>query len=110
VFSPASALGAVIQSMLKKKPQPLFLQESFESPLASALRSMAEDRGGVAWVPEMLVRASLASKALVAAGDRTWFIPVEIRVFRTRNTVPKTAEAFWQSVAEIPAKNGDIHI
>ena len=56
VFSPASALGAVIQAMLKKKPQPLFLQESFESPLASALKSMAEDRVGVAWVPEILVR------------------------------------------------------
>ena len=49
----------------------------------------------MAWLPESNVREELGGGALVPAGDQKWFIPVEIRLFRSREPLPPMAEEFW---------------
>ena len=35
------------------------------------------------------------------AGGEEWFIPVEIHLFRSRETLPPMAEEFWSLLEEV---------
>ncbi|MBT3659440.1 MAG: hypothetical protein HOA30_12915 [Rhodospirillaceae bacterium] len=69
-----------------------------ESPAAENLKSMAEDGFGVAWVASMRVRRTTSEKPLVPAGDESWRIPVDIRLFRAAGPLPGVAEDFWNLI------------
>ena len=56
---------------------------------------MSGEGRGLAWLPESNIREELASGALVIAGGDEWQIPVEIRLFRSREPLPPMAEEFW---------------
>lgn len=68
----------------------------FTAHHAVLLKSMALERRGVAWLPDSLISAELASGALVRAGDERWTVPIEVRLFRPRAALTDTAEALWQ--------------
>ena len=99
-FSEASALGQVVDAMLARHDAPVFVKKSSSSPLAGALKSMAESRLGVTWIAEMLARIAIRDGSLVLAGDQSWCIPVEIRIFRARSPLPRVAENFWSLISE----------
>ena len=98
-FSEASALGQIVDAMLARHEGPVFVKKNSSSPLAGALKSMAESGLGVAWFASMMARIAIRDGSLVQAGDDSWCIPVEIRMFRSRGRLPPVAEHFWQSVA-----------
>ena len=101
-YSNASALRQIVDAMLQRKKLPAgSIVTSFESPLAAAIKSMAEENRGVAWVPRMRLRTPDAKKPLVPAGGEDWWIPIDIRIFKARGPLPKCAEAFWASIAEL---------
>jgi DNA-binding transcriptional LysR family regulator len=64
-------------------------------------KSMAESGLGVTWFAGMLARTGIRDGSLVQAGDKSWCIPVEIRMFRSRGRFPPVAEHFRQSVAAV---------
>ena len=104
-FSEASALGQVVDAMLARHDGPVFVKKSSSSPLAGALKSMAENGLGVTWIAEMLARIAIRDGSLVLAGDQTWCIPVEIRIFRARSPLPRISESFWNLISEKGAKS-----
>ena len=99
-FSEASALGQIVDAMLARHDGPVFVKKSSSSPLAGALKSMAESGLGVTWIAEMLARISIADGSLVLAGDQSWCIPVEVRIFRVRSPLPRMAENFWSLISD----------
>ena len=99
-FSEASALGQIVDAMLARHDAPVFVKKSSSSPLAGALKSMAESGLGVTWINEMLARISIGEGSLVLAGDQSWCIPVEVRIFRARNPLPHMAENFWSLISD----------
>jgi DNA-binding transcriptional LysR family regulator len=99
-FSEASALGQVVNAMLARHDAPVFVKKSSSSPLAGALKSMAESGLGVTWIAEMLARIAIRDGSLVLAGDQSWCIPVEIRIFRARSPLSRVAENFWSLISE----------
>jgi DNA-binding transcriptional LysR family regulator len=100
-FSEASALGQIVDAMLARHEEPVFVKKSSSSPLAGALKSMAESGLGVTWFAGMLARIGIRDGSLVQAGDDSWCIPVEIRMFRSRGRLPPVAENFWRCVAAV---------
>ena len=55
---------------------------------------------GLVWLPESQVRDELAAGTLVLSGDESWTIPVDIRLFRSRDPLPAAAEDFWTSLTK----------
>lgn len=78
----------------------VWLKPVFASHLARLLVSMALEGRGMAWLPESLAAADLASGRLVRAGAEQWDIPIEIRVLRPRMRLAPAAEAFWHQMED----------
>jgi DNA-binding transcriptional LysR family regulator len=64
--------------------------------MAIVLKMFVIDGRGITWSPQSIVEEELAPKGkLTRAGDRSWDIPIEIRIFRPRARQNARAEAFW---------------
>lgn len=96
-YSDESGMGRVVRSVLGRPLEAIPCHVVFTAHLASVLRSMALDGRGIAWLPRTLVEEDLAAGRLVAAADAAWTIDLEIRLYRQRETVGRTAQAFWEA-------------
>lgn len=94
-YSETSAIGRAIEHMLSHLESPVHLERVFVSHLAAVLKTMSSGGRGMAWLPESNIREELETGTLVPAGDAQWHIPVEIRLFRSREPLPAAAEEFW---------------
>lgn len=94
-YAETSAIGRALESMLTHSSTQLHLDRVFVSHLAAVLKSMSREGRGLAWLPESNIQDDLASGALVPSGGEEWCVPVEIRLFRSREPLPPTAEEFW---------------
>lgn len=99
-YAETSAIGRAVESALAHSTTPLHLNRVFVSHLAAVLKLMSGEGRGLAWLPESNIREELASGALVVAGGEEWLIPVEIRLFRSREPLPPMAEEFWSLLAD----------
>jgi DNA-binding transcriptional LysR family regulator len=70
----------------------------FTSHLGAALKAMAQDGRGIAWLPFSLVRDDLGNGSLVRAGDESWDTLLEIRLVCPHSLQRPTAERFWSLV------------
>jgi DNA-binding transcriptional LysR family regulator len=55
---------------------------------------------GIGWLPEAVVKRELASGELVRAGDESWDVDIEIRIFRATSRLPRHAEKLWSTLAQ----------
>ena len=98
---PETALsGRAVEYMLGHRSPPPVLQRVFHSQLAGVLKSMAVQGRGLAWLPESEVVTELERGDLVISGDESYFIPSEIRLFRSREPLPVAAEEFWARLVD----------
>ncbi|MBO1073822.1 LysR family transcriptional regulator [Roseomonas marmotae] len=98
-YSEASGLGRILAAAW---PAVRSADPVFTAPLAAALRTMASQGHGLAWLPRSLVAEDLAEGRLVEAGAGQ-AIPVEIRLFRPRHRQSAGVEAFWAAaLAQAP--------
>lgn len=97
-YAEDSGLGRIVTAMLATRESTPNLRSVFISPLATVLQAMARDGRGLAWLPQSLIEDDLKTKKLVPAGDGSWIIPVEIRLYRARERATKIAEDFWAAV------------
>ena len=95
----ASAIGRAVDHMINHVEEPVYLSRVFVSQLAAVLKTLSREGKGMAWLPESSISEELASGSLVLAGDEKWFIPVEIRIYRSRDPLPATAEQLWSMLA-----------
>lgn len=98
-YTQESGLGRIIKAVAGKQLESVPTRVAFTAHLASVLRTMALDSRGIAWLPETLVEEDLALGKLVAAADKAWNIPLEIRLYRERSPAGRAAEAFWKTAA-----------
>jgi DNA-binding transcriptional LysR family regulator len=94
-YSASSGLGRILAGSRAIDGQPAWLDTVFTSHVAIVLKTMARNGRGIAWSPFSLVEDDLALGHLVRAGDKSWDIPVEIRLFRPRARQNQAAEGFW---------------
>lgn len=97
-YAETSAVGRAVEHMLAHLETEIHLNRVFVSHLAAVLKSMIIEGRGMGWLPENSIVDEIASGTLVPAGDDSWVIPTEIRLFRTREPLPPIAEEFWSLV------------
>lgn len=78
--------------------RPLPLTTVYENSMSTGLKAMALAGRGVAWIPESLVSAEIASGALVPAGDSSWNLTLDVRLYRASARARPTVERFWKAV------------
>ena len=101
VFSDESGLGRIVRHALGNELASAGLQVVFTASLASALKSMALEGRGLAWLPQSLVQEELTARRLQVAGPVHWRLPLEIRLYRDPQEMSGYAEAFWRAASAI---------
>lgn len=101
-YHPGSGVGRIVSGALSAWEQTPNLQATFTGP-AMLLVEMARDGQGVTWSPHDLVKADLRTGRLRLAGGPEWEIPIEMRLFRPRLRLSKTAELFWTRAKQATA-------
>lgn len=96
----SAASGRAVDVLLRERAGQVHLRRVFDSHLAGVLKSMAVEGRGLAWLPQSEIVSELEGGSLVFAGDDCWSIPSEIRLFRSREPLPKKAEEFWKHLAD----------
>jgi len=97
-YSAESGIGRIVRALRGAALDEIHADIVFTAHLASVLKTIALDGRGIAWLPKTLIDGELASGRLVAAGDKAWSIPVDIRVFRQQATAHPAAERFWRTI------------
>jgi len=95
-YSAESGLGRVVRATRGEALERSAARPSFTAHLATLLKTMALDGRGVAFLPRTLIEDELASGRLVEAGNKSWSIDVEVRLFRRVARETPAAEAFWR--------------
>jgi len=96
-YSSESGLGRLVRALLGPALPQARVEPVFTAHLAAVLKSMALDGRGVAWLPHSMVDAELRDRRLVEAGDASWRLGADIRLFRPDGALAPAAEAFWRA-------------
>jgi DNA-binding transcriptional LysR family regulator len=97
-YSAQSGLGRIIAARWSHDPRTLAFEVVFTSHLAAALLSMTRDGTGIAWLPQSLAAPDVEAGRLTRAGDASFDIPLEIRLFRPHARLSRAAEDLWDRV------------
>lgn len=97
-YAPDSLLGRAVEQRLQSASRRGFLSPCYENSMAEALKAMAIQGHGLAWLPHMSIRGDLRSGRLARAGDESWDIPLEIRLYRAIGAGSPRVEAIWEHV------------
>lgn len=94
-YSPNAFLGRMVEIILESARRPHFLRRRYETDMAEALKVMAVEGHGVAWLPDSAVTRELKSHQLALAGDPLWCGEMEIRLYRERHSVKPLLNQVW---------------
>jgi DNA-binding transcriptional LysR family regulator len=101
-FSEESGMGRIVAGARAHRGRPAWLKPVFTSHMAIVLKTFVADGRGITWSPQSLVEGELAPMGkLTRAGDQSWDIPIEIRIFRPRARQVARAEAFWMFLRKL---------
>jgi LysR family transcriptional regulator, hypochlorite-specific transcription factor HypT len=94
-YSPNAFLGHMVEIILEAARQPSHLRRRYETDMAEALKVMAAEGHGIAWLPESAVTRELKSRQLALAGDDLWSSEMEIRLYRERQSNKPLLNQLW---------------
>jgi DNA-binding transcriptional LysR family regulator len=93
-------LGKLISLIRSRWRQPLNLNTVYQSSLAEGLKHMVIAGHGVAWLPQLCVRKSIAEGELIQIGGQQMSLAMEIRIFRRAGSLGRTGELLWRHLAD----------
>ncbi len=99
-YAPESLLGRAVDQLLQNTSPRCHLAPCYENSMAEALRAMAVQGHGLAWLPHMSIRNDLRAGRLARAGGEQWDIPMEIRLYRSAGAGTPQVEAIWNRVVD----------
>lgn len=100
-------IGKLISLIRSRSRRPLNLSIVYQSSLAEGLKHMAVAGHGVAWLPQICVRKSIAQGELVQIGGQQLSLEMEIRIFRRTGSGGRDAEALWKFIAQTSERRLD---
>lgn len=108
-FGAATPISRHLEPLLKQYNLIPRLKDVFENSMAGALLIRVREGGGIAWLPESLIEADLASGTLVRTGDDAWTVDLDIRLHRNAahsNNLTRSVWAFLSTQRLFPQKSG----
>jgi len=95
-YSAGAFLGRSVNLLLRQRA--LRFTTIYETAMADSLKSMALEGLGIAWVPQLSVRAELARGELVVCGGPQWHVPLEIRLYRCALVRKANVRLLWRKL------------
>jgi LysR family transcriptional regulator, hypochlorite-specific transcription factor HypT len=107
-YGSGAYLGRLVELMVKLAPAPLNLDPVYETDMAEALKAMAIEGHGLAFLPVSSVKKDLKARRLVhAASGGLCELTMEVRIYRERPDVARHAkagaQALWDFLRSGPA-------
>jgi DNA-binding transcriptional LysR family regulator len=98
-YGSGAYLGRMVEQIVKFAPAPLVLDAICEADMAEALKAMAVEGHGLAFLPASLVRKDLRARRLVPAAAAAAFeLTMEVRIYRERPLAQRPAKASAQAL------------
>lgn len=94
-YSDNSFMRSIILRFLQQQLTPPDLLTMNENAHSVSVKAMIKEGFGFGWVPQRLVDESLKYKSLAYAGGEHWQIPIQIRLYRTRNGSKANLSKLW---------------
>lgn len=99
-YGSSSFFGVALQRIFGRSPG-MERQVVHQSTISDGLRQCALAGWGVCWLPEALIRRDLEVGRLIrASNQREWTLPIEIRIYRHRETTRAIVDDFWRLINE----------
>ncbi len=102
-YSAEVFLGKAVTRMMAQRKSACHLTKSHENAMAEALKALAKEGHGLAWLPRSSIRAELRGNRLVRAGDESWDVPLEIRIYRGSDGAHGRVDDLWSRLVEAEA-------
>lgn len=97
-YSPNTFLGQAVEFIVGQQTEPPHLRCCFENPMADALKAMAVEGHGIAWMPENLIAEELQQGLLVPAGDAGFATGLDVRLYRALGGERSIVDTIWSSL------------
>ena len=88
-------LGRTTNHILSRQSRPAHFRRCYENPVAEALKAMALEGQGIAWLTESSVGPELKRGRLARAGDQRWGETLEVKIYRAAETANEPVEKLW---------------
>ncbi len=107
-YSPNAFLGRMVEIILRSARRTHHLRRRYETDMAEALKTMAMEGHGIAWLPDSAVAREVKAHQLVAVGGSAWAGEMEIRLYRERERNKPVLEKLWAHLEtpQLAAKRG----
>ena len=99
-FAGSLAMGRLVLDHLGSHPRPPLLRAAIQIDSADAAHEFVLRGFGVAWLPRSMVAADCRQGRMVEVGDKSHEVPLEVRLYRSRNPLGGLAETLWQATVE----------
>lgn len=99
-YHPRGLIQNVIEAHLVRLSQPAHLMTLNENVQTANIKELVVQGYGLGWLPLRTIRRSLESGELVRAGNHQWDVPLEIRLYRSRQNRHPGLDALWQQLQE----------
>jgi LysR family transcriptional regulator, hypochlorite-specific transcription factor HypT len=92
-YGPGAFFGHALTSLFEQRP--LERTTIYENTMSEGLKAMALAGWGLAWIPESIIVDDLAAKRIVRAGDPSWDLSVDVRLYRFLANDRPIVRRFW---------------
>ena len=82
----------------------------YECAFAEALKEMALEGIGLAWLPESSITTELTSGSLVSCGAGAWEVELEIRLYKSAKRLSKPTELIWSAIEACQKISQDVAV
>ncbi|MBS1208025.1 MAG: transcriptional regulator, LysR family [Proteobacteria bacterium] len=98
-YESGAYLAYIVELILLSAGRPSFLQRSFETHMAEALKAMIVAGHGIGWLPESCAARELHDGLLLQAGDEHWCAAIDVRIYRSLDNTKPVVERIWQHLS-----------
>ena len=95
-----SYFGSLVDSFINRQCVTCNLDERYENSFADAVRYMALEGRGLAWLPESMIADDLADGRFVRVNSDSWDIDLDIRIYRHIGNRRPQVELLWAFLLE----------
>ncbi|GAB3479888.1 LysR family transcriptional regulator [Marinomonas epiphytica] len=91
-------MAPAISHHLQRQAEAPHLQLLTTNLHSASIKAMVKEGYGLGWLPERLVKESIAFNKVAIAGDDRWHVPLDIRLYRAKDNHNPHLNTLWESV------------
>ena len=95
-YGPDSILGSIVSMMLNSLERQPRLEVRYENSMACALKAMALEGHGIAWLPRSCSQIDIEAGRLVALDNQSLHVKVDVSIYRLTSLSNSSTERFWR--------------